>query len=88
MCISAYTNRFPLSKRAISLVTTLFILPRIDGHEEKLYNKSWRGSMGQRKKFGKAFKRQVILRVLAEESTASETARELGVHYSTVIWTG
>ncbi|KRE35630.1 transposase [Paenibacillus sp. Soil522] len=40
--------------------------------------------MGQRKKFDKAFKEQVVLRILAEESTASETAKELGVHYTTV----
>lgn len=40
--------------------------------------------MGQRKKFDKAFKEQVVLRILAEETTASESAKELGVHYSTV----
>jgi transposase len=40
--------------------------------------------MGQRKKFDKAFKEQVVLRILAEESTMADTANELNVHYTTV----
>ncbi len=40
--------------------------------------------MGQGKKYDKAFKEQVVLRILAEESTVAETAKELGVHYTTV----
>ncbi|CAG7648882.1 hypothetical protein PAESOLCIP111_05715 [Paenibacillus solanacearum] len=39
--------------------------------------------MGQ-KKFDKAFKEQAVLRILSGESTASETAKEIGVHYTTV----
>ncbi|MFC5405767.1 IS3 family transposase [Cohnella soli] len=40
--------------------------------------------MGQRKKFDKAFKEQVVLRILANESTIVESAKELDVHYTTV----
>lgn len=40
--------------------------------------------MGQRKKYDKAFKEQAVLRILAEETTVSDTAKELGIHYSTV----
>lgn len=40
--------------------------------------------MGQRKKFDKAFKEQVVLRILANESTIGDTAKELNVHYTTV----
>jgi len=40
--------------------------------------------MGQAKKFDKAFKEQVVLRILAQESTVSESAKEIGVHYTTV----
>jgi transposase len=40
--------------------------------------------MGQRKKFDKAFKEQVALRILANESTVGDTAKELNVHYTTV----
>ncbi|MFC5650957.1 transposase, partial [Paenibacillus solisilvae] len=40
--------------------------------------------MGQRKKFDKAFKEQVVLRILAKESTVGDTAKELDVHYTTV----
>lgn len=40
--------------------------------------------MGQRKKFDKAFKEQVVLRILAEESTVADAAKELDVHYTTV----
>lgn len=40
--------------------------------------------MGQRKKFDKAFKEQAVLRILAEESTVADTAKELDVHYTTV----
>ncbi|WP_169089598.1 transposase [Paenibacillus sp. PL91] len=40
--------------------------------------------MGQGKKYDKAFKEQIVLRILAEESTVSEAAKELGVHYTTV----
>jgi transposase len=39
--------------------------------------------MGQ-KKFDKAFKEQAVLRILNGDSTASEIAKELGVHYTTV----
>ena len=40
--------------------------------------------MGQRKKFDKAFKEQVVLRILAKESTVGDAAKELDVHYTTV----
>ena len=40
--------------------------------------------MGQRKKFDKAFKEQVVLRILAEEQTVADAAKELDVHYTTV----
>jgi transposase len=40
--------------------------------------------MGQRKKFDKAFKEQVVLRILANESTVGDAAKELDVHYTTV----
>jgi transposase len=40
--------------------------------------------MRQGKKYDKAFKEQAVLRILAEESTVGETAKELGVHYTTV----
>jgi len=40
--------------------------------------------MGTRKKYDKAFKEQVVLRILANESTVSESAAELGLHYTTV----
>jgi transposase len=39
--------------------------------------------MGQ-KKFDKAFKDQAVLRILNGDSTASETTKELSVHYTTV----
>ena len=40
--------------------------------------------MGQRKKFDKAFKEQVVLRILANESTVGDAAKELDVHYTTI----
>jgi transposase len=40
--------------------------------------------MEQRKKFDKAFKEQVALRILAKESTVGDAAKELNVHYTTV----
>lgn len=40
--------------------------------------------MGQRKKYDKAFKEQVELGILAKESTISDLAAELGLHYTTV----
>jgi transposase len=40
--------------------------------------------MGQRKKFDKAFKEQVVQRILANESTVADAAKELNVHYTTV----
>ncbi len=40
--------------------------------------------MGQGKKYDKAFKEQVVLRILAEETTPGEIAKEIGVHYTTV----
>lgn len=33
--------------------------------------------MGQRKKFDKAYKEQVVLRILAGESTVTDAAKEL-----------
>jgi transposase len=41
-------------------------------------------NMGQRKKFDKAYKEQVVLRILAEETTIGEAAKELEVHYTTI----
>lgn len=40
--------------------------------------------MTQRKKFDKAFKEQVVAKILAGETTTSQMAKELDVHYSTV----
>jgi transposase len=40
--------------------------------------------MTQRKKFDKAFKEHVVLRIMSEETTISKMAEELGTHYSTV----
>ncbi|MGO4546015.1 transposase [Paenibacillus sp. 2TAB23] len=40
--------------------------------------------MGQGKKYDKAFKEQGVLRIMAEESTDSEAAKEIGVHDTTV----
>ena len=40
--------------------------------------------MEQRRKFDKAFKEQVVLRILSKESTIREAATELNVHYTTV----
>ncbi|OBZ13785.1 transposase [Bacillus sp. FJAT-26390] len=40
--------------------------------------------MGQGKKYDKASKKQVVLRILAKETTVGETAKEIGVHYTTV----
>ncbi|SFM09051.1 transposase [Paenibacillus sp. 1_12] len=40
--------------------------------------------MGQRKKFDKAFKEQVVLRILAKETSVGDAATELDVHYTTV----
>jgi len=40
--------------------------------------------MVERKKFDKAFKEQVAIRVVSGEKTVSEMADELGVHYTTV----
>jgi len=40
--------------------------------------------MGQRRKFDKAFKEQVVLRILSNESTIGDSAKELDVHYTTV----
>lgn len=40
--------------------------------------------MGQSKKFDKAFKEQVVLRVIVKEVTIGEAAQEIGVHYTTV----
>jgi transposase len=40
--------------------------------------------MGQRKKFDRAFKEQVVLRIMAGESTIADAAKELNVHYTTV----
>jgi len=40
--------------------------------------------MRQRKKFDKAFKEQVVTKILAGETTTGLIAKELDVHYSTV----
>ncbi|WP_028611652.1 transposase [Paenibacillus harenae] len=40
--------------------------------------------MGQRKKFDKAYKEQVVLRIIAGESTVTDAAKELDVHFTTV----
>lgn len=40
--------------------------------------------MGERRTFDKAFKEQVVLRILSGESTTSKMADEVGVHYTTV----
>lgn len=40
--------------------------------------------MGQRRKFDKAFKEQVVLRILSEGSSISELAKELNVHHTTI----
>lgn len=40
--------------------------------------------MKQQGKYDKAFKEQVVLRILAKETTVSKMAEELEVHYTTV----
>lgn len=40
--------------------------------------------MGERKTYDKAYKEQVVLRILSGESTTSKMADEVGVHYTTV----
>lgn len=40
--------------------------------------------MSERKKFDKAFKEQVVLRINAGDTTISKISDELGIHYSTV----
>lgn len=40
--------------------------------------------MGERRTFDKAFKEQVVLRILSGDSTTSKMADEIGVHYTTV----
>ena len=40
--------------------------------------------MGERRTFDKAFKAQVVLRILSGDSTTSKMADEIGVHYTTV----
>lgn len=40
--------------------------------------------MAERRKFDKAFKEQVVLRIMSGETTVSKMAEEIGVHYSTV----
>lgn len=40
--------------------------------------------MGERRTFDKAFKEQVVLRILSGDSTTSKMAEEVGVHYTTV----
>lgn len=40
--------------------------------------------MKQQGKYDKAFKEQVVLRILAKETTISKMAEELGVHYTSV----
>ena len=41
-------------------------------------------TMGERRKFDKAFKEQAVLRILSGETTVSKMAEELSVHYTTV----
>lgn len=40
--------------------------------------------MKQQGKYDKAFKEQVVLRILSKEATVSQMAEELEVHYTTV----
>lgn len=40
--------------------------------------------MAEIKRFDKAFKEQVVLKILSKDKTISEMAKELDVHYSTV----
>ncbi len=40
--------------------------------------------MGNGRKFNKEFKEQTVLQILSGERTASDLAKELGVHYSTI----
>lgn len=40
--------------------------------------------MGERKTYDKAYKEQVVLRILSGDSTTSKMADEVGVHYTTV----
>lgn len=40
--------------------------------------------MSQRKKFDKVFKEQTVAKILSGETTPSQMAKELNVHYSTV----
>ena len=40
--------------------------------------------MAVNKRYDKAFKEQVVLRILSKEATISDTSKELDVHYTTV----
>lgn len=40
--------------------------------------------MAEVKRFDKAFKEQVVLKILSKDKTISDMAKELDVHYSTV----
>jgi transposase len=40
--------------------------------------------MGEQRKYDKAFKEQVVLRILSKETTVSKMAAELGLHYTSV----
>lgn len=40
--------------------------------------------MTERRKFDKAFKEQVVTRIISNEATVSKMAEELGLHYTTV----
>lgn len=40
--------------------------------------------MGERRTFDKAFKEQVLLRILSGDITTSKMADEIGVHYTTL----
>lgn len=40
--------------------------------------------MGERRKFDKAFKEQVALKVMSGETTVSKMADEIGVHHTTI----
>lgn len=40
--------------------------------------------MNERRKFDKAFKEQVVLKITSVETTVSKMSEELGIHYSTI----
>lgn len=40
--------------------------------------------MSERRKFDKAFKEQVVIRIISKETTIGKIAEELGVHHTTL----